>query len=24
MSEMARVNGIPYLADALENGWLKR
>ncbi|PYG60952.1 metallophosphoesterase family protein [Rhizobium sp. UGM030330-04] len=24
MAEMARVNGIPYLADALENGWLKR
>jgi diadenosine tetraphosphatase ApaH/serine/threonine PP2A family protein phosphatase len=24
MSEMARVNGTPYLADALENGWLKR
>ncbi len=24
MAEMAKVNGIPYLADALENGWLKR
>ncbi|MGQ8634223.1 metallophosphoesterase family protein [Agrobacterium sp. DKPNP3] len=24
MSEMARVNGIPYLADALAGGWLKR
>jgi len=24
MAEMARVNGIPYLADALASGWLKR
>lgn len=24
MAEMARANGIPYLADALASGWLKR
>ena len=24
MAEMARVNGIPYLADALASGWLRK